>query len=184
MRVGEATGLARLGSSRLMRGESGAGTALEAIGSGAARAARASCSVTSTQGAARADIEAKARRTPILGAVESGIPELLERMIALGAKPDTLVNDIGTTALHAAAALENAQMVEILLKHGAKVNAKSTTGITPLLNAVNFNNLECVRVLIQYGADPDIAAIDGMTPRALAMKQQRWEITKLLNSPK
>jgi ankyrin repeat protein len=133
---------------------------------------------------AKADIEAKARRTPILGAVESGIPELLERMIALGAKPDTLVNDIGTTALHAAAALENAQMVEILLKHGAKVNAKSTTGITPLLNAVNFNHVEVVRVLLKNGADPDIAAIDGMTPRALAVQQQRWEITKLLNSTK
>ena len=131
---------------------------------------------------AKADIEAKARRTPILGAVESGITELLERMISLGAKPDTLVNDIGTTALHAAASLENPQMVEILLKHGAKVNAKSTTGITPLLNAVNFNHVECVRVLIKYGADPDIAAADGMTPRALAIRQQQWEITKLLNN--
>ena len=134
---------------------------------------------------AKVDIEAKGRRTPILGAVESGIPELLERMISLGAKPDTLVNDIGTTALHhAAATMKNPRMIEILLKHGAKVNAKATTGITPLLNAVHFNNVEGVRVLIKYGADPDAAAADGMTPRALAIRQQQWEITKLLETAK
>lgn len=133
---------------------------------------------------AKVDIEARARHTPILGAVMGGVPEVLERMISLGAKPDTLVNDIGTTALHAAASLKKPQMVEILLKQGAKVNAKSTTGITPLLNAVHFNDVECVKVLIKYGADPDIAAIDGMTPRALAIQQQRTEITKLFDAAK
>lgn len=75
-------------------------------------------------------------------------------------------------------------MVEILLEHGAKVDAKSTTGTTPLLNAVNFNDAECVRVLLVYGADPDIAAADGMTPRALAVQQRHWEITKLLEPSK
>ena len=75
-------------------------------------------------------------------------------------------------------------MVEILLKHGAKVNAKTNTGITPLLNAVNFNDLECVRILIKYGADPDVVAADGMTPRALAIRQQLWEVTKLLETAK
>jgi ankyrin repeat protein len=42
----------------------------------------------------------------------------------LNTKPDTLVNDDGTKVLHAAASLKKPQMAEILLKHGAKVNAK------------------------------------------------------------
>ncbi len=133
---------------------------------------------------AKVDIEAKARRTPIHGAVESGIPKLLERMISLGAKPDTLVNDDGTTVLHAAASLKKPQMAEILLKHGAKVNAKTNTGITPLLNAVNFNDAECVRVLVKHGANPDSAAADGMTPRALAEKMNRIDITSILTNAK
>jgi ankyrin repeat protein len=133
---------------------------------------------------AKVDIEAIGRHTPIQGAVMGGIPKVLERMISLGAKPDTLMNDDGTTALHAAASLKKPQMAEILLKHGAKVNAKTNTGITPLLNAVNFNDAECVRVLVKHGANPDSAAADGMTPRALAEKMNLKDITFILTNAK
>ena len=133
---------------------------------------------------AKVDIEAKARRTPIHGAVMGDVPKVLERMISLGAKPDTLVNDDGTTVLGAAASLKKPQMAEILLKHGAKVNAKTTTGITPLLEAVNLNDAETVRVLLKHGADPDIAAMDGMTPRNLAVKMNLTKITAILAGAK
>ena len=75
-------------------------------------------------------------------------------------------------------------MAEILIKHGAKVNAKTRNGITPLLNAVSFSGTECVRILRQSGADPDLAALDGMTPRALATKNRQWEIMKLMTTTK
>lgn len=136
------------------------------------------------QNGAKVDVKAKARRTPIQGAVHGGIPELLERVISLGADPNTLVNDNGATVLHAAASLNRPQIAGLLLKHGARVNAKTTTGITPLLNAVNFKNAECVRILVKNGADPDIAATDGMTPRILATRLQQREITKIMESAK
>ncbi len=133
---------------------------------------------------AKVDLVGKDRRTPIQGAVLGCIPELLERVIALGAKPDTLVNDDESTVLHAAAATNKPLMAEILLKHGARVNAKSITGVTPLLNAVSRNDAETVRILLKYGARPDIAALDGMTPRALAAKINRSEILSMLKTAK
>ena len=46
----------------------------------------------------------------------------------------------------------NAAVTEVLLQHGAMVNAPGLDNDTPLHDAVANNRLHCVRLLMAYGA--------------------------------
>ncbi|KAI1897039.1 hypothetical protein AGOR_G00079010 [Albula goreensis] len=73
----------------------------------------------------------------------------------------------GKTPLYWAAYKGERSCVELLLKHGADVNARCKHGSTPLHAAVGLFP-ECVLVLIQYGADVDLPDVWGVTPMYLA----------------
>lgn len=47
----------------------------------------------------------------------------------------------------------NAAIAELLIKHGASVNAPALHNETPLHDAVSSNHLECVKVLVVNGAN-------------------------------
>jgi ankyrin repeat protein len=69
----------------------------------------------------------------------------------------------GATALTVAAERGLAGMVQLLLSHGANVNARSATGWTALMRACNADQFECARLLLDAGADPTIHNDDGYT---------------------
>lgn len=78
-------------------------------------------------------------------------------------------DDEGLTALHWAADMGFARVVEILLSHGSDVNSKDIeSGQTPLHYAISNHNLDVVQVLMQHGADPTIPDAEGVTCIALA----------------
>ncbi|KAF1980250.1 ankyrin, partial [Bimuria novae-zelandiae CBS 107.79] len=68
-------------------------------------------------------------------------------------------------------------LVELLLKRGALVNAKTLEGITPLACAYSS---DIVRVLLQYGADPNIPSSDGCTPLMTAARRGDSEVVEML----
>ena len=68
--------------------------------------------------------------------------------------------------LHIAAEQGNASMVELLIKHDAKVNAQAGNGRTPLYMAVMKNHLDAARVLLEAAADPNL------TPALLPVHDQ------------
>lgn len=65
------------------------------------------------------------------------------------------------TPLHYAADNGNRELVELLLAHGADVNARCERGWTPLLRACNASNLRVAALLLSSGADPYIANDEG-----------------------
>lgn len=86
----------------------------------------------------------------------------------------------GLTPLHVAAAYGRLRVVQILLKHGADVNAKDNLGSTPLFYAVGRNQTGVAQLLLTHGAKADVAveqkvgaASTGktVTPLLLAVRQ-------------
>ena len=76
----------------------------------------------------------------------------------------------GSTPLHNA--VEGAS--EILLAHGADVNAKSDSGYTPLHGAARDAAFERVKVLLEHGADVNAKNSYGSTPLDLAHVKVWW----------
>lgn len=68
------------------------------------------------------------------------------------------VDCCGRTALQYAVYNNDVELLEILIKSGAKIDAKDDFGLTPLQRAVFWNVLEVTQFLIKSGAD--LAATD------------------------
>ena len=64
-------------------------------------------------------------------------------------------------ALHAAAAVQNHDMLRTLLERGANPNAKQQSDYTPLHTAAGRNDVEMAKLLIKFGADPKARGSDG-----------------------
>ncbi|KAL1592372.1 hypothetical protein SLS60_011451 [Paraconiothyrium brasiliense] len=69
-------------------------------------------------------------------------------------------------------------LVELLLKKGAPVNAKTREDRTPL-HVIN-SNPSLARLLLMYGADPNVATIDGLTPLMQAAAQGDSRLVEIL----
>lgn len=73
-------------------------------------------------------------------------------------------NDSAVRPLHSAAAGANAEIVGLLLRNGASVNARQTGGFTALHQAARLGHGDMARRLLDHGADPDAASGEGRTP--------------------
>jgi uncharacterized protein len=99
-----------------------------------------------------------------------------------GADPKLTTKD-GATPLHNAAIEGHAPIVEMLLEHGADINARDReTGATPLWFAASFGRLDAVRMLLQHHADRDQADSQGVSPAQAAMKNGYTEVVAALRN--
>ena len=76
--------------------------------------------------------------TPLIYAVEEGLKEAAELLIANGAKVNVKDNILDSTPLHQAFMRRKMEVIGLLIANGADVNAKSRTGATPLGWAENY----------------------------------------------
>ncbi|MEQ1582306.1 MAG: ankyrin repeat domain-containing protein, partial [Steroidobacteraceae bacterium] len=105
----------------------------------------------------------------------------------------------GQTALMWATAQQHPDMVELLIKSGAKVNARATVrewprritaegrpkdllraGLTPLLYAAREGCIKCARHLLAAGADIDMPDPDGTTPLVIALLNLHFDFARVL----
>ncbi|MHB0935709.1 MAG: ankyrin repeat domain-containing protein [Armatimonadota bacterium] len=85
------------------------------------------------------------------------------------------------TPLHLAAAQGNAPLAELLLLHGAEINAVDlTTGRTPLHLAAHHGHRQMIRLLLSRGANRSIADRSGLTPLQVAQHAQKTAVAELL----
>ncbi|KAF8059383.1 ANKRD39 [Scenedesmus sp. PABB004] len=114
----------------------------------------------------------------------TGALERLERVLA--ARPDALHGDgagggSGYTPLHYAARAGQLKAVQLLLRHGAAVDAATRAGgATPLQRAAHTGHLEVAEALLAAGADPLLADADGETPLHKAAAQGHADVAAAL----
>lgn len=96
----------------------------------------------------------------VMLAVEFPDTPLLEILIDANVSLDT-TDCNGWTALHHAVSHENWAACSVLITCGAKVNAQTRTGRTPLMMAGNCANLDGFKLLLKSGADPLVRDVCG-----------------------
>ena len=79
----------------------------------------------------------------------------------------------GETALLDASFWGRLEIAEMLIQHGAKVDAKAEKGITPLHDAARMGNVEMARLLLKHGAE--------LTPRTTKAKPR---LNGLMTAPR
>ena len=75
---------------------------------------------------------------------------------------------LGWTPLHEATNHGHYHLAQLLVKHGANVNATGFDDITPLHDAASFGNQKLVKMLIEKGADPLFKNKKGKTAQDIA----------------
>ncbi|KAJ8411255.1 hypothetical protein AAFF_G00172610 [Aldrovandia affinis] len=105
------------------------------------------------------------------------------KMEIAGARPSFL-GEIGLwavrTAVHEAASLGQALLLQQLIQSGAPVNIVNLDNITPLHDACIQGQTHCARLLLDAGAQVDIRTVHGSTPLCNACAAGSPECAKLL----
>jgi ankyrin repeat protein len=110
--------------------------------------------------------------TPLSVACEAASAPLVERLLTAGADPNTTVTG-GETVLMIAAR-GNADVVRVLLAHGAKPNAKTAfRQQTALMWAAADNNVPAIRALVEAGAEVSARAKDPTAAYVAAQENSR-----------
>lgn len=84
------------------------------------------------------------------------------------------------TALTLAALLGNTEIVDALIKHGAKVDHKASNGFTALILAAQNGHMPVIEILLENGAKIDLQNEDGITPLMWAALHDHTDAVKLL----
>lgn len=116
--------------------------------------------------------------TPVLMAILRCQHDLAEKLLAAGADIN-IPNRNENTALHFAVA--NPEIVHLLIKHGANVDARNCVGETPLHIAVRLGHFETVCMLLHHNADANSRDWKkGYTPFIRAIQSKNVEMQDAL----
>ena len=92
----------------------------------------------------------------------------MQAMIDAGADVNAVNARDSNTPLHHAVEAENAEVIPVLVKAGADVNAKEYYSNTPLHLAAMFGKIKVIPILLKAGADVNAKDVDGRTPLEMA----------------
>jgi hypothetical protein len=133
---------------------------------------------------ASVDLQGIMENTPLHSTVHYGDLEMIQGL--LECKADLNARNIyGDTPLLFALALgslEDPEVAQFLLVHGADPNACTNERSTPLHFASEYGNVEIARVLIEHGADVEVKDVEGKTPLVLASEGGHEDIIELLRA--
>jgi ankyrin repeat protein/beta-lactamase regulating signal transducer with metallopeptidase domain len=87
---------------------------------------------------------------------------------------------VGWTALMEAAKKGNAEIVKLLLEHGADLESRSKEGRTALWIAVYYGNSEVIKVLLAHNVDINTKDNDGYTPLIAAIINNQTDAADVL----
>ncbi len=102
------------------------------------------------------------------------------RVISTNPAAINITEDGGRTPLHVASARCCTNLIEFLLKSGAKIELKGKTGETSLHVAAQEGCVEGVRTLVAKGANINARDKNGHTPLKRAIDYQQDAVVELL----
>lgn len=114
--------------------------------------------------------------------VESGDVEALARLLPRVGNIDAR-NRHGTTALMQAARCGHAQIVRLLLEHGADPNLTRNDKFTALALAAFFGHTESVKTLMEFGARTEAVTRCGASAQTWATARTFAEVARCLDTP-
>lgn len=104
--------------------------------------------------------------------------QVIELLIRKGALLNEKNKDF-LTPLHLSADHSYYEIMDLLLKNGAKVNVLDGLGQTALHRCARDDNLQACRLLLSYDIDPTIVSLQGYTAAQLASEN----VLKILKNP-
>ena len=137
-------------------------------------------------------------------AVQVDHPEIVSRLLSIGADPNELAPGFWYNPFQIAVKSEQDEVVNLLLQHGAKLDACTAAGLgrleelksllalpvskhlttspapTPLSWAVSGGEVECLSYLLEQGYDVNVRGRKGWTPLHFAAFRNYPEMVKLL----
>jgi len=102
----------------------------------------------------------------------------LNSLLESGANPNTPHRD--TLPLHFAARRGEMDVVDLLCRHGADIDARDAQGYTALTQAVLSDDSKTIAALLKRGADADVADHGGNTPLHHAARLSKFDILRQL----
>ena len=118
--------------------------------------------------------------TALMMAALKGQVEIAQALITKGAQ----VNKPGWAPLHYAASGGGPEMIRLLLRQRAEVDARSPNESTPLMMAARYGTVESVQMLLRAGADPRARNQLGMDALDFAVSGERPDAIELLTQAK
>lgn len=141
----------------------------------------------------KANIEARdgVDQTPLLNAAQGEKRDIVELLVGRGADVNAVTQSAsgggihqGYSALHYAAAAGNKAIAEILLAHGAKVDARDGAGATPLMAAVGMGFKTVAEMLIAHGAEVNARDNEGKSVLIVGIEKNHPLIVDMLLASK
>lgn len=100
----------------------------------------------------------------LLSAADSMDSSVVKELINRGVNVNCEATFSHHTPLHSVAWNGNCEIANMLIKAGAKIDARSGADVTPLYQAAKNFQLDMVKMLIRFGADVNVQTFDGTTP--------------------
>mmetsp|Transcript_119567 Transcript_119567/g.283958 ORF Transcript_119567/g.283958 Transcript_119567/m.283958 type:complete len:216 (+) Transcript_119567:58-705(+) len=119
---------------------------------------------------------------PLVRLAGKGNLEAVRDLLDAGEDPD-IMDDLGLTALHAAAKKGYNKIVALLIARGARVNpcAAKWKGETPLHYACKYGHAKTLQMLLSFGADPSVLTQEGRSCLDLAKEKKHMNCLELLS---
>ncbi|MHB1768573.1 MAG: ankyrin repeat domain-containing protein, partial [Phycisphaerae bacterium] len=122
-------------------------------------------------------------QTPLMVAAAYGHFKATRFLLSSGARVNLTAKGRGNqTALFFAAQHEQPKELELLIKHGAKLDARNSMGETPLMAAAQMANMRDMDVLLKSGADANSCGLKGVSTLTFAAASGCWKPVELLLS--
>ncbi|CAG2241463.1 ANKRD49 [Mytilus edulis] len=121
----------------------------------------------------------------ILWAAENNHLDIVESILQSDPELIKSCDDDMYTPLHRACYNGHVDMVKLLIRKNADVNAKTSDGWQPIHSAARWNQSDVIQVLLEHNADINSQTNGGQTPLHLASscKDTRETLTLLLSNP-
>ncbi|XP_014676382.1 PREDICTED: putative ankyrin repeat protein RF_0381, partial [Priapulus caudatus] len=117
----------------------------------------------------------------VLSPACSGQLDIMRLLLEAGADPNVAETKSGVTPLMRAVREGKEAAVQMLLSHGADVNAADSYGETSLYHVPCSGRLDIMRLLLEAGANPNVAKTEsGETPLIKAVREGEEAVARML----